>query len=164
MAFSIRDKVYLKRNFTCFSKVSLEKFNSLRSCKTAAFSILHSKQGWHYNITYTFAALATQSFLARPLECSTFQVCGIAVSLLLYSKIQFNRLGDDYFLMSKSQLTVHGHVPVDNEESTWMKSSPAQIHLPGGVPASSIAGQYLGGAHKVASYLLRSANASWNHV
>ncbi|XP_073222097.1 protein ABIL1-like isoform X1 [Cicer arietinum] len=37
---------------------------------------------------------------------------------------------------------------LDNEESTWMKSSPAQIHLTNGVPTSSIPVQTLGGTRR----------------
>ncbi|XP_027336258.1 protein ABIL1 isoform X2 [Abrus precatorius] len=37
---------------------------------------------------------------------------------------------------------------LDNEESTWMKSSPAQIHLQNGVPTSSIPMHTLGGTRK----------------
>ncbi|MCH84774.1 ABIL1-like protein, partial [Trifolium medium] len=37
---------------------------------------------------------------------------------------------------------------LDNEENTWMKSSPAQIHLSNGVPTSSIPVQTLGGTRR----------------
>ncbi|TKY64006.1 ABIL1 protein [Spatholobus suberectus] len=37
---------------------------------------------------------------------------------------------------------------LDNEENTWMKSSPAQIHFPNGVPASSTPMHTLGGTRK----------------
>lgn len=40
---------------------------------------------------------------------------------------------------------------LDNEESTWMKSSPAQTHLPNGVPTSTIPVQTLGGTRRDAS-------------
>jgi len=43
-------------------------------------------------------------------------------------------------------------VPVDNEENTWMKSSPAQIHFPNGVSTSSTPMHTLGGTRKVISY------------
>lgn len=55
-------------------------------------------------------------------------------------------------------------MPVDNEESTWMKSSPAQTHLQNGVPTSSIPMQTLGGTRRVMPYLSRSASAWWPHV
>ncbi|KAJ1396212.1 ABIL1-like protein [Sesbania bispinosa] len=38
---------------------------------------------------------------------------------------------------------------LDNEERTWMKSSPAQIHLSNGVPTSSTPIQTFGGTRKV---------------
>ncbi|KAK7274272.1 hypothetical protein RIF29_15355 [Crotalaria pallida] len=37
---------------------------------------------------------------------------------------------------------------LDNEETTWMKSSPAQSYLPTGVPTSGIAMQALGGTRR----------------
>ncbi|PNY13759.1 ABIL1-like protein [Trifolium pratense] len=37
---------------------------------------------------------------------------------------------------------------LDNEENTWTKSSPAQIHLSNGVPTSSIPVQTLGGTRR----------------
>ena len=43
-------------------------------------------------------------------------------------------------------------MPVDNEENTWMKSSPAQIYFPNGVPTSSTPMHTLGGTGKVISY------------
>jgi hypothetical protein len=51
-------------------------------------------------------------------------------------------------------LIVLGYVPTDNEESTWMKSSPAQTHLPNGVPTSNIPVQTLGGTRRVIAYYL----------
>ncbi|XP_061349855.1 protein ABIL1 [Gastrolobium bilobum] len=37
---------------------------------------------------------------------------------------------------------------LDNEESTWMKSSPAKIHLPNGVPTSGVPMHTLGGTRR----------------
>jgi len=51
-------------------------------------------------------------------------------------------------------LIVLGYVPTDNEESTWMKSSPAQTHLPNGVPTSTIPVQTLSGTRRVISFYL----------
>jgi hypothetical protein len=53
-------------------------------------------------------------------------------------------------------LIVLGYVPADNEENTWMKSSPAQIHLSNGVPTSSIPVQNFGGTRRVMAYYLSS--------
>lgn len=55
-------------------------------------------------------------------------------------------------------------MPVDNEESTWMKPSAAQTHLPNGVPTSSTGIQTLGVAGRVMSYSSGSANAWWRHA
>lgn len=61
-------------------------------------------------------------------------------------------------------LILHCYVPVDNEENTWMKSSPAQIHFPNGVPPSSTPMHTLGGARKVISYSSKIASAWWSHT
>ncbi|KAI5421879.1 hypothetical protein KIW84_045356 [Lathyrus oleraceus] len=45
-------------------------------------------------------------------------------------------------------LLVFGYGPADNEESIYTKSSPAQIHLPNGVPTSTIHVQSFGGTRR----------------
>lgn len=72
-----------------------------------------------------------------------------------YIIIQFNWPNNKCFLIWKqnSQILIfHCYAPVDNEESTWMKSSPAQIHFTNGVPTSSTPMHTLGGTRRVISY------------
>lgn len=71
----------------------------------------------------------------------------------VYIIFQLDKPHDDYFLMCKLYLfIVFGYVSADNEESTWTKSSPAQVHLPNGVPTSTIHVQNFGGTRRVIAY------------